>query len=290
MPLCWQCVLTVVGNRNILLAQALALKVYSTKTSLLVRVITVPAVTGIAEASADHIVSYFLDPRTDDRVYITTTTRLYLYSLTSGEKVSQWNMYLGGTQQQACICANQQLGPNEAEAVFVATKNSASSPFAVWRVGLVAGGKPAEKLELYRSRFPITSLKVTDNGRAVCIISGTHVVVINLVETEWATPRVYKMSSPLTCMDIQSDVNKKGKKGAARRGDIAVGDSIGAIYVLPDVIKASAMESDHTPRKLHWHRMAVCSVKWLLDGMFPTTLHGASLGSCDSDGSGLTLQ
>lgn len=53
-----------------------------------------------------------------------------------------------------------------------------------------------------------------------------------------------------------------------RHGDIVVGNNEGAIYVLHDTIKPCKVKTDPKPTKMHWHRMAVSSVKWALDGAF----------------------
>ena len=251
----------------------MSLKIYSTKTSLLVRMITVPA-SNSALITPEHVVAYFVDPKSDDRVYIATShSQLYLYDLTTGKLVgSPWKLALGLTLH-VCVCPDQKPESPKSEVVYAVAQLSDSS-LSVWRVTL-SGPQVSGKVVIYSTRNRITRLCVADAGRAVCLIAAREVVVINGEGTEWHAPRVYKMANPLTCMDTQvSDLStgKKSKKnGGRRRGDIIVGDNVGALYVLHDVIKYSKVETGHTPRRLHWHRTAVSSVKSALDGTFQST-------------------
>jgi NET1-associated nuclear protein 1 (U3 small nucleolar RNA-associated protein 17) len=250
--------LLTVHRRHLLVAQALSLKVYSVKTSLLVRAISLPATT-----PTERIISYFLDPRTDDRAYVASNSWLYLYNLTNGERVHRWRLDEREKVRQVCACADQELKPSESEVVYVVTKSNDDS--LLWRVGLFED--KVEKVQIFRGRGNITAVHPADAGRAVCLIIGKDLVVLNFEETKWQAPRVFKMAESLTCMDVLkvgSGNTKKSKKGAAQRGgDVVVGDSSGAMYVLHGVVTSRA---EVTPRKMHWHRMAVQSVKWALDG------------------------
>jgi NET1-associated nuclear protein 1 (U3 small nucleolar RNA-associated protein 17) len=253
--------LLTVHRRHLLVAQALSLKVYSVKTSLLVRAISLPAT-----APTEHIISYFLDSRTDDRAYVASNSWLYLYNLTNGERVHGWRLDENEKVRHVCACADQELKPSESEAVYVVTKSGGDS--LLWRVGL-SEDKVVEKTQIFRVTGNITAVHSADAGRAVCLITAKDLVVINFDGTKWQAPRVFKMAELLTCMDVLkvgSGNTKKSKKGTGQRGgDIVVGDSSGAMYVLHGVVTSRA---EVTPRKMHWHRMAVQSVKWALDGEY----------------------
>jgi hypothetical protein len=178
-----------------------------------------------------------------------------------------WRLDMGGENRQVCICADQELKPSETEIVYVVTKSKMDDSM-LWRVSL-SDNKVGEKTQLYRGRGTVVAVHPSDSGRAVSLITGKDIVIINSDGTKWQTPRVFKMTFPLTCMDVLTvapATSKKGKKGAVQRGgDIVVGDSVGAIYVLHDAV---ASRAEITPRKMHWHRMAVSSVKWALDGEY----------------------
>lgn len=246
------------------MAQAVSLKVYSTTTSLLVRAIDIPTCSSNVRNS-DRIVSYCLDPRSDSRVYVTTScSNIYLFDFTAGRKIRSWNLGLSAVKH-ACVCLEQAIGSSESEVVYTASGDSKIKRHRMSE-NSVGGGQ-----ELYQCNASVAALRVADAGRAVCLIAGRNVVVLN--SENWKEPRVYPMDFPLTCMDIYlpdtSPETTKKKKGAAlRHGDIVVGNNEGAIYVLHDVIKSCKAQTDPRPMKMHWHRMAVSSAKWALDGAF----------------------
>lgn len=254
------------------MAQALSLMIYSTKTSLRIRSITIQASVLITHCS-EYIVSVVLDSRSEDRVYVATSNSwLYLFNLTNGDQINKWNLGLGSLQH-VCLCSDQMLEPSESEVVYVVSADTKFEHPSVTRISLSAGTVGA-RTELYRSRSHIVAVHVTDAGRVVCLITGRNILVLN-GESRHVAPRVYQMAHPLTCMDTylpSSSIETGNKSAAQRSGDIVVGDITGAIYILHNVIKPSKIRTVYTPTKHHWHRMAVCSVKWALDGTSPRRL------------------
>jgi len=84
----------------------------------------------------------------------------------------------------------------------------------------------------------------------------------------------FGVSDIITCLDIRPTLQTTKKGGVEIQAlDLVVGSARGAIYVYNDVLsklpggepgslKAAAIH----PRKFHWHRRAVHSVKWSEDG------------------------
>jgi hypothetical protein len=239
------------------------LKVYSTKTSLLVRAITVPA---RPNESPSPIVSHFSDPRSDDRIYIATSDcRLFLWDITDGKEVSRWSLGLRGLRSVG-VCRDEVLDSSESTVLFAVGGNN-----DVWRISLLTS-KMSEKKKLYVGRHTIRALSAVDGGRALCLIADNEVVILNRNGSEWDTnPRIYTMAHTLTCLDVYCPLDtskeKKNKKTPRRGGDVVVGDVEGALFVFHDVVRPGK-SVDRTPVKLHWHRHAPSAVKWALDGMF----------------------
>lgn len=86
--------------------------------------------------------------------------------------------------------------------------------------------------------------------------------------------RFYSFDAPdlVACLDLQSStrITKKGRE-ALQQVDLVVGGARGAIYLYSDVASKAGEGSGSKagviqPRKQHWHRKAVHSVKWSLDG------------------------
>lgn len=247
------------------------LKVYSTKTSLLVRAITVPA---HSNESPSPIVSYFFDPRSDDRIYIATSDcRLFLWDIANGKEVSRWSLGLRGLRSVGA-CRDEVLDSPESAVLFAVGGNN-----DVWRINLLTS-KKSEKKKLYAGRHTIRALSAVDGGRALCLIAGNEVVVLNRNGSEWdANPRIYTTAHTLTCLDVYCPADtgkeKKNKKTPRRGGDVVVGDTEGALFVLHDIVRPGK-SADRTPVKFHWHRHAPSAVKLALDGTF-ATVHRISL-------------
>ncbi|KAK3329452.1 hypothetical protein B0H66DRAFT_610318, partial [Apodospora peruviana] len=86
----------------------------------------------------------------------------------------------------------------------------------------------------------------------------------------------FNVSDIITCLDVRATMQMTKKGGLEIQSlDLVVGGARGAIYVYSDVLsKLPAGESTSLkaapiqPRKFHWHRRAVHSVKWSEDGNY----------------------
>jgi len=97
--------------------------------------------------------------------------------------------------------------------------------------------------------------------------------------------RFYSFGLPdlIACLDIRSTL-KTAKKGniELQQADIVVGGARGGLYLYSDVAAKLPGEGQSTkagpiqPRKLHWHRKAVHSVKWSADGKSPCVQVGCA--------------
>ena len=87
--------------------------------------------------------------------------------------------------------------------------------------------------------------------------------------------RFYSFEAPdlIACLDLQAStrITKKGRE-ELQQVDLVLGGARGAIYLYSDIASKVGEGSNSKagviqPRKQHWHRNAVHSVKWSLDGM-----------------------
>ena len=87
--------------------------------------------------------------------------------------------------------------------------------------------------------------------------------------------RFYSFEAPdlIACLDLQASIRitKKGRE-ELQQVDLVLGGARGAIYLYSDIASKVGEGSNSKagviqPRKQHWHRNAVHSVKWSLDGM-----------------------
>lgn len=101
----------------------------------------------------------------------------------------------------------------------------------------------------------------------ICLAIKTQLWVAKYRESRWSI-RKFDLPDKLTCMDILP-ARTKGKKDVSVGGHVVVGDSRGVIYVFHDVLVGlqNSKKDEVVPRKLHWHRGSIASVKWALKGV-----------------------
>lgn len=136
---------------------------------------------------------------------------------------------------------------------------------------------------IYTSPQEIQYLKAVPDGSIIVAASGSRILLGNLRSSDFSNVndlkypfRFFESTDFISTLDIRvSDApiisQRKSSKGEkARTVDIVVGDVKGAIWVhhdlLANLMKPEIARTSLLPRKLHWHRKAVRSVKWSLDG------------------------
>lgn len=243
-------------RRHLFIANANLLKVFSTKTSLLVRTITVPSSAKFPE----QIVGYGVDPRDAERIVIVTPTRLSLWDWTSGKQIRKWQPSTGPLQHS---CISTEESTEGTGNIFIVSKQHAGS--IVWSVNLDSEAE-VEKIQIFKTSHPVTAVRVVDGGKAICAIAEKEILIANYDGTRWLAPKTFTMAQKLTCMDALIQAGAKGKKAKVQRtGHVVVGDKMGALHILHDVVLRPVAEP--VSMKLHWHRKAVESVKWASNGM-----------------------
>jgi NET1-associated nuclear protein 1 (U3 small nucleolar RNA-associated protein 17) len=140
---------------------------------------------------------------------------------------------------------------------------------------------------IYASNQRIQTLKTGKEGFVIVAASGKRVLLGSLRAADYDTVdkiryefRIFESSDVISSLDLQ--VADRPKSGAASDKskrlpivDVVVGDVRGAIFVHNDLLHNLVRSQRNTtgetginlmPRKLHWHRQAVHTVKWSLDG------------------------
>lgn len=139
---------------------------------------------------------------------------------------------------------------------------------------------------IYTSSERITLLKTSMSGSVVVASSGNRILVGHLRSTDYNTIdkiryefRVFESSAPIKSLDVRASARPKGTAVDGLKGnkknlpvvDVVVGDIRGLVYVHTDLLlkvfsDANTPGMSIVPRKLHWHRQVVHTVKWSLDG------------------------
>lgn len=245
------------------MAHSNVLKVFSTKSSLLVRSFTTPS---INPDVIERVVGYCLDPTSEDGIYVITQSQIFLWNWMTGELLHRWSpMRL---QRDIFVAPDM----TEAGVIFVLCGRSLTPEGrGIWRLRLSTDSATSVEKELvFKTEGEISAVRAADAGQAVCAISEKNLLIANRTpEGQWIAPRRYPMPQTLTTMDVfVSTVTRKGKKAPLKTGHVVVGDVAGALYILHDVVLKKPQETPAS-MKLHWHRRAVSAAKWALDGGSP---------------------
>lgn len=161
----------------------------------------------------------------------------------------------------------------------------------------LASGDNAAKTDvktLFTSKEAISSVKTMEAGRVVVATSGTRLIIgfsedpsPSLLKETAYTWRIIECPEWIVSMDVRArpleNVQKeyKGGKRQVENIDIAVGGLKGSIHLYEDLLR-KLIRSDRRPskdesgeinsRRLHWHRNAVLTVKWSVDGEYAQPL------------------
>jgi NET1-associated nuclear protein 1 (U3 small nucleolar RNA-associated protein 17) len=140
---------------------------------------------------------------------------------------------------------------------------------------------------IYTSPNPIQFLKTAGEGSVIAATSGNRVLLGRLRSTDYNTIdkiryefRIFESIDAIKSLDVrvsdrtESDGLKKSLKKMPIV-DVVVGDVRGVVFVHNDLLaKLFSQSADGklpagismVPRKLHWHRQVVHTVKWSRDG------------------------
>ena len=154
---------------------------------------------------------------------------------------------------------------------------------------------PTVARTIYTSTQPIHILKVVKNGSLIVAASESRVLVANLRTADFDSVdkiryefRVFESTDYISSIDVRVTAANKGQKSKSKESkskaetfgvvDVVVGDVKGSIFVHSDLLRKMIQSqnavasgkpaADMLPRKMHWHRKAVQSVKWSLDGNY----------------------
>jgi NET1-associated nuclear protein 1 (U3 small nucleolar RNA-associated protein 17) len=139
---------------------------------------------------------------------------------------------------------------------------------------------------IYTSNERINLLKTGKEGSIIVGSSGKRILVGRLRSTEYSTIdkiryefRIFESTDPIKSLDIRvSDRAKTEVEGLKKTlkkmpvVDVVVGDVRGVVFMHNDLLLKLFAEGNIPsglsliPRKMHWHRQVVHTVKWSLDG------------------------
>ena len=277
-------------SRFLILANRSTINVYSTANSLL----TITITPKVDEALRPHarIITFCVSPTNPEFIWVAYADgAIYYINWMTGVGADEyWSISATG-----CIhmtVASMISGGRRRDVLFTTEVSDVA-----WRITAHELAPPGSSLStaartIYASAHKVNFLKTANEGAVIVASAGNNVILGALKSNEYDTIDKIKYefhvfestdfisSLDVRCSDPTEETNKarptKGKKSRVPLPivDVVVGDVKGSIFVHNDLLRnlfqvdksADVSSISLIPRKLHWHRQAVQSVKWSLDG------------------------
>lgn len=275
--------------RFIIVANRTTIQVYSTSNSLLTRSIKLKL--GNSTGSLPRIIAFSLSPSRSNILWVACSDG-NIFSI-------DWTTGLGGDQSwciasAGCVhmtVASMESSGRRRDVVFLTDIRNGDGAFRVTANELHSpeSGIPNDARTIYTSTEPISLMRTAREGSVLVGSSGKRMIVGRLKSTEYNTMkhiryefRMVESTEVIKSLDLRvsnrSAIEAEGLKKSLKKTpvvDVVVGDVRGVLYLHNDIqLKLFSQSPDSslssglslTPRKLHWHRQAVHTVKWSLDG------------------------
>ncbi|KAH9207316.1 WD repeat-containing protein-like protein [Leptodontidium sp. 2 PMI_412] len=277
-------------EKFLIVAHLGAVHVYSTANSLLTRSIKLKL-----NESADlppRIIAFCLSPTDSNLLWVACSDgSVYSIDWTSGAGAEQY----WGVSSTGCIhmtVASMESAERRRDVVFT-TEARKDGRFRITANELAPPNSSIQTVArtIYTSNQRINFLKTAREGSIVVAASGNKILVGRLRSTEYDTIdkmryefRIFESTDAIKSLDIRvtqrqgaEDMKKANPLKKIPVVDLVIGDVRGVIFVHNDLFPKLWIDSDGkmsgvsltlAPRKLHWHRQAVHTVKWSLDGNY----------------------
>jgi NET1-associated nuclear protein 1 (U3 small nucleolar RNA-associated protein 17) len=267
--------------RFLIVANRTTVHVYSTSNSLLHRSIKLKLETRA------RIITYYLSPTYENILWVAASDgSIFSLDWTTGAGAEQyWGISSTGCTHMTV--ASMESGGRRRDVVFTSEPRKGGG----WRITANELAPPNGPVKtaartIYTSSHRINFLSSVCEGSVIVASADNSVLVGNLRATDFDTVdkmryefRVFESAEAITCLDVKAVERtdpKEFKKTVAKLPvvNVAVGGAKGAIFYHNDLLAKLVMSQHGTlpagvsllPKKLHWHRKAVHTVKFSLDG------------------------
>jgi NET1-associated nuclear protein 1 (U3 small nucleolar RNA-associated protein 17) len=274
-------------GRFLIVANRTTILVYSTSNSLLSRSIKL-AIDPKLRPNA-RIITFCLSPTNPDLLWVACSDgAIYSINWTSGAGADQY----WGISSTGCIhmtVASMESAGRRRDVVFTTEARKDGG----WRITANELAPPNGPIQtvartIHSSNQRILFLKAGKEGSVIVATSGKGILLGSLRSADFGTIdkikyefRLFESSDAISSLDVRVTDRPKSAilqdRGSKRYPvvDVAIGDVKGSIFVHNDLLQNIVRPQRNStgesgiqliPRKLHWHRQAVHSVKWSLDG------------------------
>ncbi|KAK4229743.1 hypothetical protein QBC38DRAFT_84706 [Podospora fimiseda] len=271
-------------ERYLIITYNTSIQVYTTGDSLLVRRIPIPITKADddTELASAHIVGTVLSKCSPDNIWVVSSDgRVWYINWTSGD----------GADRPVAVEAKKVLdmavdaidiGGATVDVLLTLQRLTKASAQIVAYDSQALSAKNGRTLHIYDESPQI--LRTAAGGRVI-VAAAKEVLHVGFLKTNKKIRNLgdlaykfysFDMPDIISCLDIRATTQMKPKGGAELQSvDVVVGCARGAIYMYSDLARKLSIEASASsemgllqPRKYHWHRRAVHSVKWSDDGNY----------------------
>jgi NET1-associated nuclear protein 1 (U3 small nucleolar RNA-associated protein 17) len=265
-----------------------SIQVYSTEDSLLVRRIALPlAATDDATGFVStHIVASVLSKCDTDYIWVACSDgRIWYINWTSGTGADTPYRVEAKKVLDVTVDAVEIAGKPEDVLVVLKKLTRSSAQIVAYNTEALTA-RTGKLLHTYDESPQL--LRSVAGGRLI-VAAAKETLHIGLLKARKPASlddlayrfHCFDVPDIVSCLDIRHTLRTTKKGGfELQTADLAVGCARGAIYVYHDLLSklpgdgsASSKAGMIQPKKYHWHRRAVHSVKWSEDGKHPPFRH-----------------
>ncbi len=268
-----------------IIAYNTSIQVYSTEDSLLVRRIALPLATtdDATELASPHIVASVLSKSDTDYLWVACSDgRIWYLNWTTGSGADTPAKVDAKRVLDVTVDAVEIAGKSE-DVLLVLKRLTKTSAQIVAYNSKALSTRSGKLLHTYDESPQF--LRFVAGGRLIVAAAKEALHIGHLKSRKPASldDLVYRfhcfdLPDIISCLDLRSTMRTTKKGGLELQTvDVVVGCARGAIYVYHDLLSKLPGEGSGPskaaviqPKKYHWHRRAVHSVKWSEDGRLHT--------------------
>ncbi|KAJ5389303.1 uncharacterized protein N7496_000371 [Penicillium cataractarum] len=238
-----------------------SVQVFATATSRLLRTLQMEA--------GQKVIGYQLCPIESDILYIFTPGFVTKWDWDSGKRLDRW-----GTDATTVAVDLSLVEKKDRLASYsIVSQKDGKRQILINSLG----EKKLAGISVLVTSEPINNIKVACGGRVIVACDGSHLFLGTTSSVDLESPESTKytwreatLPAPATCFHLRENSDESsGSSGPVV--DLAVGETGGYILIYQDILSTlfgRSADKKSTPRKLHWHRGAVSSVRWSRDGNY----------------------
>ncbi|KAI2792101.1 hypothetical protein POX_b02137 [Penicillium oxalicum] len=238
-----------------------AVQVFATATSRLLRTLQMEA--------GQKVVGYQLCPIESAVLYIFTSGFVTKWDWDSGKRLARWGTDATTVALDLCVPKSR----TQPLSYSIVTSRDGKRQILINALG----EKKLAGVCILMTTEAISSIKVASSGRVVVACDGAHIFLGHASEVDIESPESVQFSwreatlpASATCFHLREN-SDESQASSHPVVDLAVGQVGGYILAYQDILSTLFIqpgEKKSSPRKLHWHRGAVSSVRWSRDGNY----------------------